>query len=144
MEATLSASSDLGSWPRYNEAVLGFRNYWYPVMFSNRLRRRPNARTTRRLSECGVAMEPHPHRAKSMNTRLIVAASASLGLAVLLLSTRPAQTAQAVPRAYADARTPISTLPYAISASGSHCSAFHWRITSLKPNFDGWPYFFTW
>jgi phenylpropionate dioxygenase-like ring-hydroxylating dioxygenase large terminal subunit len=32
---------NLGTWPRYNAAVLGFRNYWYPVMLSRGLRRRP-------------------------------------------------------------------------------------------------------
>jgi len=32
---------DWGSWPRYNAAVVGFRNYWYPVMLSRKLRRRP-------------------------------------------------------------------------------------------------------
>src|SRR5436190_4279563 len=28
-------------WPRYDAAVLGFRNYWYPVMWSAELRDRP-------------------------------------------------------------------------------------------------------
>ena len=28
-------------YPRYDTAVLGFRNYWYPVMFSKDLGRRP-------------------------------------------------------------------------------------------------------
>lgn len=28
-------------WPRYEEAVLGFRNYWYPAMVSRRLGRKP-------------------------------------------------------------------------------------------------------
>ena len=28
-------------WPRYDEAVLGFRNYWYPAMPSRRLKRKP-------------------------------------------------------------------------------------------------------
>ena len=32
-------------YPRYNDAVLGFRNYWYPVMFSRDLGRKPVART---------------------------------------------------------------------------------------------------
>jgi phenylpropionate dioxygenase-like ring-hydroxylating dioxygenase large terminal subunit len=45
IEAPLTVSTDLGSWPRYNEAVLGFRNYWYPVMFSHSLRRKPKAVT---------------------------------------------------------------------------------------------------
>lgn len=62
MEATLSASSDLGSWPRYNEAVLGFRNYWYPVMFSNRLRRRPKA-----LTICGEKIALFRVHGKSPN-----------------------------------------------------------------------------
>ena len=30
-------------WPRYDEAALGFRNYWYPAMMSHKLRRRPVA-----------------------------------------------------------------------------------------------------
>src|SRR4051794_17236495 len=30
----------LSPWPRYNAAVLGFRNYWYPVMLARSLRRR--------------------------------------------------------------------------------------------------------
>src|SRR6266542_1981766 len=30
-------------WPRYDEAALGFRNYWYPAMMSYKLRRRPVA-----------------------------------------------------------------------------------------------------
>ena len=30
-------------WPRYEEAALGFRNYWYPAMLSHHLRRRPVA-----------------------------------------------------------------------------------------------------
>src|SRR5262249_5265028 len=28
-------------WPRYDEAALGFRNYWYPAMMSRKLRSRP-------------------------------------------------------------------------------------------------------
>ena len=32
---------DWGTWPRYNAAVEGFRNYWYPVMSSRKVRRRP-------------------------------------------------------------------------------------------------------
>lgn len=32
-------------WPRYDAAVLGFPNYWYPVLFSRALRRRPRAIT---------------------------------------------------------------------------------------------------
>ena len=27
-------------WPRYDEAALGFRDYWYPAMMSHKLRRR--------------------------------------------------------------------------------------------------------
>ena len=30
-------------WPRYDEAALGFRNYWYPAMLSRKLGRRPVA-----------------------------------------------------------------------------------------------------
>jgi len=32
---------DWGNWPRYNAAVLGFRNYWYPVMWSRHVGRKP-------------------------------------------------------------------------------------------------------
>ncbi len=32
-------------WPRYDAAVLGFRNYWYPVLWSRNLGRRPVAVT---------------------------------------------------------------------------------------------------
>jgi len=28
-------------WPRYEEAVLGFRNYWYPALMSRKLRQKP-------------------------------------------------------------------------------------------------------
>ncbi|MGH7817341.1 MAG: Rieske 2Fe-2S domain-containing protein [Candidatus Binatia bacterium] len=31
------------AWPRYDEAALGFRNYWYPAMLSHKLGRRPVA-----------------------------------------------------------------------------------------------------
>ena len=41
-EINLTAGrQDWGTWPRYNAAVVGFRNYWYPVMLSRKLRRRP-------------------------------------------------------------------------------------------------------
>ncbi len=30
-------------WPRYEEAALGFRDYWYPALLSHHLRRRPVA-----------------------------------------------------------------------------------------------------
>ena len=32
-------------WPRYEGAELGFRHYWYPVLESRRLRKRPRAVT---------------------------------------------------------------------------------------------------
>src|SRR6516162_6197211 len=35
--------SRTSTWPRYDEAVLGFRDYWYPAMMSYKLRRRPVA-----------------------------------------------------------------------------------------------------
>jgi phenylpropionate dioxygenase-like ring-hydroxylating dioxygenase large terminal subunit len=35
--------SRISPWPRYDEAALGFRNYWYPAMMSRELRRRPVA-----------------------------------------------------------------------------------------------------
>ncbi len=34
-----------GRWPRYEAASLGFRHYWYPVLESRRLRKRPRAVT---------------------------------------------------------------------------------------------------
>jgi phenylpropionate dioxygenase-like ring-hydroxylating dioxygenase large terminal subunit len=42
-EATQSASSEwvAEAYPRYRQAALGFRNYWYPAMFSRRLRSKP-------------------------------------------------------------------------------------------------------
>ena len=33
------------AWPRYDEAVLGLRHYWYPVLESRRLGKRPRALT---------------------------------------------------------------------------------------------------
>jgi phenylpropionate dioxygenase-like ring-hydroxylating dioxygenase large terminal subunit len=33
------------AWPRYESAVLGFQNYWYPVMWSGQLRSKPQALT---------------------------------------------------------------------------------------------------
>ena len=43
MEARQTASrEDVSSaWPRYDAAVEGFRNYWYPVLFSRQLGRKP-------------------------------------------------------------------------------------------------------
>ena len=43
-----STANDQGwgvRWPRYEEAELGFRHYWYPVLESRRLRKRPRAVT---------------------------------------------------------------------------------------------------
>jgi len=34
---------DLSTWPHYDAAALGFRNYWYPVTWSRRIGRRPVA-----------------------------------------------------------------------------------------------------
>lgn len=34
------AKTKTSPWPRYEEAVLGFRNYWYPAMLSRKLGRR--------------------------------------------------------------------------------------------------------
>jgi len=50
MENELSASLEApaGAWPRYAAAALGFRNYWYPVMFARSLRNKP-----RILTLCG-------------------------------------------------------------------------------------------
>jgi phenylpropionate dioxygenase-like ring-hydroxylating dioxygenase large terminal subunit len=46
-EAARSASREQtrGLWPRYDAAALGFRNYWYPVLFSRQLGRKPRALT---------------------------------------------------------------------------------------------------
>jgi nitrite reductase/ring-hydroxylating ferredoxin subunit len=43
MEDQRSANQEyaLSSWPRYSAAVLGFRNYWYPVMLARELGRKP-------------------------------------------------------------------------------------------------------
>ncbi|TMA11157.1 MAG: aromatic ring-hydroxylating dioxygenase subunit alpha, partial [Deltaproteobacteria bacterium] len=35
------ARNKTSPWPRYEEAALGFRNYWYPAMMSWRLGRKP-------------------------------------------------------------------------------------------------------
>ena len=32
-------------WPRYEQAALGFRHYWYPVLESRKLRKRPHPLT---------------------------------------------------------------------------------------------------
>src|SRR4051794_36097436 len=47
MEEPQSASNEQvwKSWPRYRAAVLGFRNYWYPVMLSRSLGNKPRAIT---------------------------------------------------------------------------------------------------
>jgi phenylpropionate dioxygenase-like ring-hydroxylating dioxygenase large terminal subunit len=46
MEQPLSASKYLApQYPRYSAAELGFRNYWYPVLFARELRERPVAIT---------------------------------------------------------------------------------------------------
>lgn len=43
MEDQQSASGErvTSAWPRYDAAALGFRNYWYPVMFARQLRSEP-------------------------------------------------------------------------------------------------------
>lgn len=49
MDSNIGRASDQGGgakastspWPRYREASLGFRNYWYPAMLSRRLGRKP-------------------------------------------------------------------------------------------------------
>jgi phenylpropionate dioxygenase-like ring-hydroxylating dioxygenase large terminal subunit len=40
-----SRSSPYRSWPRYEEANQGFRNYWYPVLESRQLKSTPKAVT---------------------------------------------------------------------------------------------------
>ncbi|HET9456879.1 MAG TPA: hypothetical protein VFO78_06035, partial [Candidatus Limnocylindrales bacterium] len=32
---------DWSTWPKYEAAVSGFRNYWYPVTWSRKVGRRP-------------------------------------------------------------------------------------------------------
>jgi nitrite reductase/ring-hydroxylating ferredoxin subunit len=36
-----SPGNDWSSWPRYDEAVLGFRNYWYPIMWAEQIGQKP-------------------------------------------------------------------------------------------------------
>lgn len=36
---------DLSAWPRYEAAVLGFREYWYPVAWARQVRSRPRSLT---------------------------------------------------------------------------------------------------
>ena len=38
---TSPAKEKRSPWPRYDAAVLGFRNYWYPALASRRVRRKP-------------------------------------------------------------------------------------------------------
>jgi len=47
MEAGRTASQEdvAGAWPRYDAAVEGFRNYWYPIAFSRDVGRKPRAVT---------------------------------------------------------------------------------------------------
>lgn len=33
--------NDWSSWPRYDQAALGFRNYWYPIMWAEQVRKKP-------------------------------------------------------------------------------------------------------
>lgn len=71
-EDRLSASQEevAGLWPRYSAAALGLRNYWYPVMFSRRLGRRPVSLTLlgERILLCRDSGRPYalhdrcPHR----------------------------------------------------------------------------------
>jgi phenylpropionate dioxygenase-like ring-hydroxylating dioxygenase large terminal subunit len=39
--STTMRQRDLSVWPRYEAAVLGFRNYWYPVTWSRRIGQKP-------------------------------------------------------------------------------------------------------
>jgi phenylpropionate dioxygenase-like ring-hydroxylating dioxygenase large terminal subunit len=68
VEEPRSASQEYvgGAWPRYNAAVLGFRNYWYPVMWSRRLGRRPRA-----ITVCGerIVLVRDRGRAYALNNR---------------------------------------------------------------------------
>ena len=42
---TARGRSRTSPWPRYDEAALGFRNYWYPAMMSHKLARSPGGNT---------------------------------------------------------------------------------------------------
>lgn len=39
--APTHTGQDWSSWPRYNSATYGLRNYWYPVQWANRVGRKP-------------------------------------------------------------------------------------------------------
>src|SRR5262249_18309393 len=39
--ATTMRQRNLSAWPRYEAAVLGFRNYWYPVTWSHKIGKQP-------------------------------------------------------------------------------------------------------
>ncbi len=68
VEEPLSASqTDLASnFPRYNAAVLGFRNYWYPVAFSRRLGTKPVA-----ITLCGekIVLARHAGKLYALHNR---------------------------------------------------------------------------
>ena len=61
---------DWATWPKYEAAVLGFRDYWYPVTWSRKVGRRPLAVTVlgeqlMLIREAGVVRALHdrcPHR----------------------------------------------------------------------------------
>jgi nitrite reductase/ring-hydroxylating ferredoxin subunit len=62
--------TDWATWPKYDAAATGFRNYWYPVMWSSQLRDKPVAQTVcgeriMLLRDGGTAYALHdrcPHR----------------------------------------------------------------------------------
>jgi phenylpropionate dioxygenase-like ring-hydroxylating dioxygenase large terminal subunit len=68
MEERRSASQEemASAWPRYQAAVLGFRNYWYPVMFSYQLGERP--RSIKLLGE-KILLVRHEGRAYALHDR---------------------------------------------------------------------------
>ena len=61
---------DWATWPKYEAAVLGFRDYWYPVTWSRKVTTRPTAVTVlgesiMLIREAGVVRALHdrcPHR----------------------------------------------------------------------------------
>ncbi len=67
-EEQQSASREVAgsAWPRYSAATTGFRNYWYPVMFSRRLGRKPVA-----IKLCGepIVLVRHAGRAYALHDR---------------------------------------------------------------------------
>src|SRR5262249_46266391 len=68
MEERRSAGREdmFGAWPRYQAAAVGFRNYWYPVMFSSQLGDKPRSITL--LGE-KICLVRHNGRAYALHDR---------------------------------------------------------------------------